>query len=56
MTLRNEESRKGGYQGLRSTTRRVVRREPTFEECEALVDAWADATLGYLNRLPARTR
>lgn len=36
---------------LRSTTRRVVQREPTFEECEALVDAWADATLGYLNRL-----
>ena len=36
---------------LRATTRGVVRREPTFEECEALVDAWADATLGYLNRL-----
>ncbi|MBJ7358394.1 hypothetical protein [Nocardioides sp.] len=36
---------------LRSTTRRVAQREPTFEECEALVDAWADATLGYLNRL-----
>ena len=36
---------------LRSTTRLVVQREPTFEECEALVDAWADATLGYLNRL-----
>jgi hypothetical protein len=36
---------------LRSTTRRVVEREPTFEECEALVDSWADATLGYLNRL-----
>jgi hypothetical protein len=36
---------------LRSTTRRVAQREPTFEECEALVDAWAEATLGYLNRL-----
>ena len=36
---------------LRSTTRQVVGREPTFDECEALVDAWADATLGYLNRL-----
>jgi hypothetical protein len=36
---------------LRSTTRHVVQREPTFEECEALVDAWAEATLGYLNRL-----
>lgn len=36
---------------LRSTTRLTVQREPTFEECEALVDAWADATLGYLNRL-----
>ena len=36
---------------LRSTTRQVVAREPRFEECEALVDAWADATLGYLNRL-----
>lgn len=36
---------------LRSTTRRVVQREPSFEECEALVDAWAEATLGYLNRL-----
>ena len=36
---------------LRSATRRVVQREPTFDECEALVDAWADATLGYLNRL-----
>jgi hypothetical protein len=36
---------------LRSTTRRVVQREPAFEECEALVDAWAEATLGYLNRL-----
>jgi hypothetical protein len=36
---------------LRSTTRRVADREPRFEECEALVDAWADATLGYLNRL-----
>jgi hypothetical protein len=28
-----------------------VHREPTFEECESLVEAWADATLGYLNRL-----
>jgi hypothetical protein len=36
---------------LRSITRLAVQREPTFEECEALVDAWADATLGYLNRL-----
>jgi len=36
---------------LRSTTRQVVHREPSFDECEALVDAWADSTLGYLNRL-----
>ena len=36
---------------LRSTTRLVVDREPTFEESEALVEAWADSTLGYLNRL-----
>lgn len=36
---------------LRSTTVLVGHREPTFEECEALVDAWTDATLGYLNRL-----
>jgi len=36
---------------LRSTTRLVVQRDPTFEECEALVGAWADTTLGYLNRL-----
>jgi len=36
---------------LRSTTRIVARREPTFEEYEGLVDAWADATLGYLNRI-----
>jgi hypothetical protein len=38
-------------QGLRSTTRLVADREPDFDECEALVDAWADTTLGYLNRL-----
>ncbi len=37
--------------GLRSTTRLVADREPSFEECEGLVDGWADATLGYLNRL-----
>lgn len=36
---------------LRSATRHAVGREPTFEECEALAEAWADATLGYLNRL-----
>jgi hypothetical protein len=36
---------------LRSTTRLVVQRDPTFEECEALVDGWADTTMGYLNRL-----
>jgi hypothetical protein len=36
---------------LRSATRHAVQREPTFEEYEALVEAWADATLGYLNRL-----
>ncbi|GAB3258620.1 hypothetical protein [Nocardioides dilutus] len=36
---------------LRSATRRFAQRGPTFEECEALVDAWADATLGYLNRI-----
>ncbi|WP_372735820.1 hypothetical protein [Nocardioides sp.] len=28
-----------------------MHRDPTFEECLALTDAWADATLGYLNRL-----
>jgi hypothetical protein len=37
--------------GLRSTTRLVADREPSFDECEGLVDSWADATLGYLNRL-----
>lgn len=37
--------------GLRSATRHAAHREPSFEECEALADAWADATLGYLNRL-----
>jgi hypothetical protein len=36
---------------LRSATRLFAQREPTFDECEALVDAWADATLGYLNRI-----
>ena len=36
---------------LRSTTRLVADREPSFDECEGLVDSWADATLGYLNRL-----
>jgi hypothetical protein len=36
---------------LRSTTRHAVDREPSFEECESLVEAWADATLGYLNRI-----
>lgn len=36
---------------LRATTRRVADREPDFEECLALVEAWSDATLGYLNRL-----
>jgi hypothetical protein len=36
---------------LRSATRRLAGREPSFDECEALVDGWADATLGYLNRL-----
>ena len=36
---------------LRSTTRSVADREPSFDECEGLVDSWADATLGYLNRL-----
>jgi hypothetical protein len=36
---------------LRSAARVLARREPTFDECEALVDAWADATLGYLNRI-----
>lgn len=38
-------------QGLRSTTRLVADREPSFDEREGLVDSWADATLGYLNRL-----
>ena len=37
--------------GLRSTTRLVADREPSFDECEGLVDSWADVTLGYLNRL-----
>ena len=36
---------------LRSTTRLVARRDPSFDEYEAVVDAWADATLGYLNRV-----
>jgi hypothetical protein len=36
---------------LRSTTQRWYRRDPDFEECQALVESWADATLGYLNRL-----
>lgn len=36
---------------LRATTRLVDQRDPSFEECDALVEAWADAMLGYLNRL-----
>jgi hypothetical protein len=36
---------------LRSTTWLVAHRDPRFEESEALISAWADATLGYLNRL-----
>jgi hypothetical protein len=36
---------------LRSATRHAVGRDPSFEECEALAGAWADASLGYLNRL-----
>lgn len=38
-------------EGLRSTTRLVVRRDPRFEELQALSVAWSEATLAYLHGL-----
>ena len=40
-----------GLEGLRSTTLRVVSREPTFEETLALAEGWAEATLVWMHRL-----
>ena len=38
-------------EGLRSTTRLVRRRDPSFEEMRALSIAWSESTLGYLHGL-----
>jgi hypothetical protein len=38
-------------EGLRSTTRLVRERDPSFEELRALSVAWSEATLGYLHGL-----
>jgi hypothetical protein len=38
-------------EGLRSTTRLVTGRDPSFEEVRALSVAWSEATLGYLHGL-----
>lgn len=38
-------------EGLRTTTRLVADRDPTFEECHALSLAWSESTLGYLHGL-----
>ena len=38
-------------EGLRSTTRLVGRRDPSFEELRALSVAWSESTLGYLHGL-----
>jgi hypothetical protein len=38
-------------EGLRSTTRLVTERDPTFDEMRALSVAWSEATLGYLHGL-----
>jgi hypothetical protein len=38
-------------EGLRSTTRLVVRRDPSFEEMRTLSVAWSEATLAYLHGL-----
>ncbi|MFT4288233.1 hypothetical protein [Nocardioides sp.] len=38
-------------EGLRSTTRLVASRDPSFEECQVLSRSWSEATLGYLHGL-----
>ncbi|MEP9383730.1 hypothetical protein [Nocardioides sp. KR10-350] len=38
-------------EGLRSTTRLVVGRDPSFEECHAISMAWSESTLGFLHQL-----
>ncbi|WP_300680329.1 hypothetical protein [Nocardioides sp.] len=38
-------------EGLRSTTRLVVDRDPTFAETQALAVSWSEATLVYLHGL-----
>lgn len=38
-------------EGLRSTTRLVGRRDPSFDEMRALSVAWSESTLGYLHSL-----
>jgi len=38
-------------EGLRTTTRLVVDRDPTFCESHSLAVAWSEATLGYLHSL-----
>lgn len=40
-----------GLQGLRATTQLIRRRDPAFEESQALCLAWSEATLGYLHGL-----
>ncbi|WP_121258118.1 hypothetical protein [Nocardioides ferulae] len=37
--------------GLRTTSRQVLGRDPSYEEVHALGSGWADCTLGYLHRL-----
>ena len=38
-------------EGLRTTTRLVSGRDPSFEEMHGLALAWSEVTLGYLHRL-----
>ncbi len=38
-------------EGLRSVTRHVSSRDPSFEECHALSLSWSEATLAYLHGL-----
>ncbi|WGL51309.1 hypothetical protein P5P86_15245 [Nocardioides sp. BP30] len=40
-----------GLEGLRATTQLVARRDPLFEESQALSLTWSDATLSYLHGL-----
>lgn len=38
-------------EGLRTTTKVVLDRDPSFEEAQAVSVAWGEATLGYLHQL-----